>query len=60
MRCIVVQTSQAGQEPKPATVFKVKEGNGKGLVSTTLITQIVKLRTREVIATLTTSDMASI
>lgn len=33
VRCVVVQTSKAGQEPKPATVLRVKEGNGKGLVS---------------------------
>lgn len=51
---------KAGQEPKPATVLKVKEGNGKGLMSVMLIKQIVKLCIREAIAILTTSDMASI
>lgn len=56
----MVQTSKAGQEPKPATVLKVKECNSKGLVSSVLITQIVKLCTREAIAILTTGDMASI
>lgn len=59
MRCIVAQTSKAGQELKPAIVLKVKEGNGKELVSTTLFTQIVKLCTREAIAILTTSNMAN-
>lgn len=45
MRCMI-QTSKAHQEPKPATVLKVKKDNSKGLVSMMLITQIVKLCTR--------------
>ena len=51
---------EACQEPKPATVFKVKEGNSKRLTSMMLIKQSVKLCTREPIGISTTSDTASI
>lgn len=44
-RYTVVQTSKASQEPKPAIIPQVKEGNSTGIHIHTIIAQIVKLWT---------------